>query len=116
MDTVRIEGMKPGRNSRRNLARKQYTQWQNSTKESRIYKAVLFALAGGKCPTCYVDMILSYNAIVNMQLNAATLDHTIPLSKVLEHHKYGLEIMCRKCNGDKADKTVEEFINTEERR
>ena len=36
--------------------------------------------------------------------NAATLDHTIPLSVVLEHKKIGLEIMCRKCNFLKGDK------------
>lgn len=103
MDKVKIEGLVPGRSSARNLARRQYNHWQNSTKESKIFKAVLFALAAGVCPVCETYMILSYDENENKRDNSATLDHTIPISKVLEHRKYGLEIMCRKCNNEKAD-------------
>ena len=103
---MKIEGMIPSKASQVQLARKQYSRWLGRTKESRIFKAVLFALAGGECPSCGVDMVLSFNGIINKQPNAATLDHTIPLAVVLKHKKYGMEIMCFKCNSQKGAKEV----------
>lgn len=106
MDKMKIEGLTPGRSSQRALARKKYSHWLGRTKESKIFKAVLFALAAGECPVCGIDMVLSFNGEVNMQPNAATIDHTIPLAEVLVHKKYGMEIMCQKCNVTKGDKVV----------
>lgn len=90
-----------GPRSKKEIARGKYDRWISNTKESKIYICVLFALARGKCPTCGVDMVLSFNEEVRRQDNSATLDHTIPIALVKEHHKYGLEIMCRKCNQEK---------------
>lgn len=104
MDKMKIEGLKPGKASKHDLARKQYNRWLYRTKESRVYKAILFALSEGECPKCGIDMFLSFNGDMNTKDNAATLDHTIPLAIVLEHRKYGMEIMCRKCNNKKGDK------------
>lgn len=101
---MKIEGLTLSRKSRYNLARKKYADWANARVESKIYKATLFALCGGECPSCGVDMVLSYNKEINEQPNSATLDHVVPLSKVLEHQKYGLQILCFKCNVDKGHK------------
>lgn len=103
---MKVEGLTLGKGSKRDLARKQYSSWQWRTTESKVYKAILFALSRGKCPTCNVDMVLSFNEKTNAQPNAATLDHTIPLAHTLKHSKYGLEIMCRKCNSAKSDKIL----------
>lgn len=101
---MKIEGMTLGKFSKRDIARKQYAQWQNRTREAKMYKAILFVLSEGKCPNCGIYMVLSFNYKMNKRDNAATLDHTIPIAKTLEHSKYGLEIMCKKCNSEKSDK------------
>lgn len=80
------------------IARNKYRSYRQRKKESKVYLGILFAMCEGKCPTCGVNMILSFNEIDNMRINSATLDHVYPLSKELEHKKYGLEIMCRNCN------------------
>lgn len=92
-------------------ARRNYHQWRNRSKQSKIYLGTLFALCDGVCPYCNCDMVLSFNHGVNQRNNAATLDHITPLSKLLEHKKYGLEIMCRQCNVKKGSKrkAVEEL-------
>lgn len=105
---MKLEGLTPGKTSKRDLARKHYSHWQWRTTESKVFKALLFALARGKCPSCGVDMVMSFNEKINTQDNAATLDHTIPLAYTLEHSKYGLEIMCKKCNSAKSDKLPQE--------
>ena len=83
--------------------RKRYADWRRKTMESKIYIATLFALCRGKCPICDVDMILSFNDVDNQQPFCATLDHTDPLSEILEHRKYGLQIMCKACNEKKGN-------------
>lgn len=89
--------------SLKELVRGRYERWRNNTKESKIYLCTLFALSEGICPACSTKMILSFDGKYNRHPLLATLDHTIPLSKILEHKKYGLEIMCFQCNQKKAD-------------
>lgn len=100
---MKIEA-KVGQRSMRELktARKNYNAWMNRSKESKIYRAVLYALSDGDCPVCGRHMIMSFHG--DQGDNLATLDHTLPLSVTLEHKKVGLEIMCQKCNFDKGSK------------
>lgn len=92
-----------GKHSKYLLARKRYSQWRNKTKESKMLLATLFVLCNGKCPVCGCDMVLGFNQDIQNLEYAATLDHTTPISLVLEHRKYGLDIMCRKCNSAKGN-------------
>ena len=82
-------------------ARAKYSKWVNSTKEARIYRAILFVLAEGKCPECGVEMFLSFNSKVNEASNSVTLDHITPLSETLTLNKLDLRIMCKKCNSSR---------------
>jgi len=77
---------------------KQYRRWRETKRESKIYRAMLFAICDGKCPICGVDMVLSFNSEVNQKKNSVTLDHIIPLRLKGSHYKEGLEIMCKGCN------------------
>jgi len=82
-------------------ARSDYRRWRNKRVTSKIYLSVLFSICEGKCPTCGVDMILSFNNTDNQSKRSATLDHIMPLSEILKHSKYGLQIMCKDCNSRK---------------
>lgn len=86
------------------LLRKQYQRWRWRSKESRMLIATLFILCGGVCPECGKPMILSFNKLDNERDNSATLDHITPISRVIETSKYGMQIMCRRCNGLKGNK------------
>jgi 5-methylcytosine-specific restriction endonuclease McrA len=101
---MKVEGLPLGKSSKYLLARKHFQQWRILSKESKIYRATLFALCNGECPTCGVDMILSFNEKENERGNSATLDHITPLIKVQEHSKFGLMIMCKDCNSKKSYK------------
>lgn len=98
---MELKGIPITRKNQLERARKHFQAWSNDRVESKIYKATLFALCKGICPNCGVDMILSYNFEENKRPNAATLDHVVPLSEILEHQKYGLQIMCWDCNSRK---------------
>src|SRR5262245_35138370 len=86
------------------VARRGYHQWRNRKRTAKIYIAVLFAMCGGVCPICGCGMILSFDQQENERPNSATLDHTIPLVETMEHSKFGLEIMCKRCNSIKSDR------------
>ena len=103
---MEVKGLILDKKSRLRIARGQFTNWSNQRTESKIYKATLFALAKGVCPDCGVDMVLSFNKEVNEQPNAATLDHIIPLSEMLENNRYGLRICCMKCNTARGSKPL----------
>lgn len=85
--------------------RKRYEQWLTRTKEAAVYKAVLFAICRGVCPDCGINMVLSFDEKFNQLPNAATLDHTIPIASIIKDHKYGLQILCKKCNNGKIEAT-----------
>lgn len=95
-----------GQRSKRDIERNKYNQWRSSTKEAAIYIAILYVLAGGKCPHCGCFMIITKDPKYSIHPNKATLDHITPLSKVLVHKKFGLQIMCYKCNNEKGDKII----------
>ncbi len=85
-------------------SRDNYNQWRNKSREGRTLRVLLFSMAGGKCPRCQIDMILSFNNEINQLPNSATLDHIEPISETLLHNKHNLEIMCKKCNMAKGNK------------
>lgn len=89
------------RKDRTQIARRTYERWRNQKRTAKVYIAILFSMCNGVCPECGVDMVLSFNVGENNRLNAATLDHITPLADVMEHSKYGLQIMCKACNREK---------------
>lgn len=44
-----------------------------------------------------------------------TLDHVVPLNKGGAHAEDNLVVACRKCNGGKCDKTLEDWLSTHPR-
>ena len=108
MDNAVLINIPLGRNynppSQLDRIRKQYKSWRQHTKESKILLATLFALCEGKCPLCGKNMVLAFDGNCSDVANSATLDHITPLSKVLEHKKYGLQIMCKCCNSLKGNR------------
>lgn len=87
------------------IERGKYHAWRNQTKEAKIYLSTLFAMCEGECPKCGRDMILTFSKQYSTFDNRATLDHIVPMSKVVEHNKFGLQILCARCNQDKGDNT-----------
>lgn len=86
------------------IARGTYSRYRNERKESKAYIAILFAMCNGTCPKCGQKMILSFDDKWNNRGYSATLDHIMPLSMEVDQGKMGLQIMCRRCNLEKADK------------
>lgn len=59
----------------------------------------------GKCPICGTEMIITFdNEVHNVLGNVATFDHAVPLFDTMEHDKENLQLMCKDCNNEKANK------------
>jgi 5-methylcytosine-specific restriction endonuclease McrA len=94
-------GLSVTKKDRKTIARDGYHRWRTYTKTAKVYLGILFAMCEGVCPLCGEDMILSFNQQENERPNSATLDHVTPLAEVMEHSKYNLQIMCKRCNVEK---------------
>lgn len=81
-------------------ARYLYSQWRKNAKESKIYLAIMFAIAEGICPMCGRPMILRFDQCDAD--NLATFDHEERLADNPVHNKLNLIIMCKRCNGIKS--------------
>ena len=66
----------------------------------------LFNKQSGVCGYCRVDMTLKLG-----YSNTSTLDHIIPRSRQGTSHYYNLIAVCYKCNQEKADKPLHEFLS-----
>lgn len=95
---MKITNIPLGNSSKRLIARKRYEKWRTRSKESKIYIATLFAMCNGSCPECGCEMFLSFSVKNNRSPYKATLDHITPLAEVEKHDKFGLRIMCYRCN------------------
>lgn len=93
------------------IARRGYHRWRQRKKTAKIYIAVMFAMCEGKCPECGRDMVLSFSQPYSDIENSATLDHTIPLLESAPHSKFGLRIMCKKCNSERQTQREESESN-----
>ncbi len=59
-----------------------------------------------RCMYCQCLMVLPYR---HWNPLSATKDHVIPLSKGGEHSQSNIVAACLRCNGDKADLTLDEW-------
>ena len=73
------------------------------------YLMKLYAKQDGKCanPKCPHNEYREY-----FHPDFIDLDHIVPVSKGSSDELDNLQLLCRKCNGKKSDKTVQENIDS----
>lgn len=67
---------------------------------------------GGTCYYCPTKLTLQKKHVnLNKQLDYATKEHLIPLTRGGKNNKENLALACPPCNNEKGDMTEEEFRN-----
>jgi len=90
------------------------TNSPNDSTRKRLGELVYYTLRimyGTVCPICGEEM--TYIQIGDENYNApsaVTIDHKIPVEKGGSDNIWNLHLMCRKCNREKNDKIIPEFI------
>jgi 5-methylcytosine-specific restriction endonuclease McrA len=91
-----------GRESRAAARKKRKAQKRTATKGETISAAKVFEWAGWRCEACGTETPKELRGTLHW--HAPELDHIIPLSRGGAHIRANVQLLCRKCNHEKADK------------